>query len=276
MGWMRWLWGLVLLAACDQVLGLIPPKQFDDAPIPGEAALAPTLLGWWKLDDGSGVVAADASGNNHPGTLTTGAMFVGAARNGLGAVMLDGSTDHDVDIADSNKVAQLQPTGSMTITAWVNASQLPQDSVDNEIVSHSNYPVGSIGWNLKVTNDCGPTTFAVQVGAPPIGTNSAQAAEQCSNTQPVVGTWYQVAGVYDASAIALHIYVGGRTDDGVANGADNLTSMQFEPMDVDVEIGNGDPANQVSGGMSGFAGMIQDVRIYGSALTPTEIAALAQ
>jgi DNA-binding beta-propeller fold protein YncE len=42
-------------------------------------APGPTLLGYWKLDERSGVVATDSSGNNHPGSLTQGAGFVQTA-----------------------------------------------------------------------------------------------------------------------------------------------------------------------------------------------------
>ena len=39
------------------------------------AALAPSpargeLVGWWRLDDGSGTVAVDSSGNGYDGTIT--------------------------------------------------------------------------------------------------------------------------------------------------------------------------------------------------------------
>src|SRR5204863_5502334 len=98
-----------------------------------------------------------------------------------------------------------QLTGSMTLEAWVYATGTPGD--DGQIVSKGN------GWGLKTTPDTGPRTFGVTV----LPTGSSQ-AQRNSVTQVALNTWYHVAGVYNAAARTLDIYVNGVLDNGILSG----------------------------------------------------------
>jgi hypothetical protein len=77
------------------------------------------LIGLWHLDEGSGRIASDSSGNNHDGTL------IPILRNGPswttgqvgGALSFDG-VDDSVRIADSDDWAF--GTGEFTFMAWIN------------------------------------------------------------------------------------------------------------------------------------------------------------
>lgn len=258
----RWVSGLVLVAGCADVLGLKAIKADG-----GSADTS--IIGWWKLGDGSGVIAADSSGHGNAGMLTSGVTWA-SGHNGGGAVQIDGGKNHQVDIGD---IALLEPTGSMTLAAWVNPASLTSSSLDDAIISHSNFSVGDPGWVLEVTNDCGSLAFSIEVAAPPEGGAPPQTAVLCSNTVPSVDTWHHVAGVYDAERAQLHIYIDGRLDDGGGTGAP-VPMQQHEPAQLYVEIGNADPGGGRSGGSSGFDGLIQDVRMYDRALTAAEIAAL--
>lgn len=261
---MRWRWGLVLLAGCDQLLGVTQPPAFHDAAVPAEAALDPGLIGWWKLDDGAGVIAVDSTAYRDDGDLTAGVTWTSSSRGT--AADIDGKANQSIDLG---VVPLLALTGSMTLAAWVNAAGLTHDFTDNAIIAYDNGADTDSGWMLKATIDCDSTlTFAIQIADP---TNHS--VEQCSNTTPVVGTWYHVAGVFDATAMTLNIYVDGATDDGGTVGT--VPASQKEPNNIHIEIGNADPGNAVSGGMSAFDGLIQDVRIYNRALGAAEIATLA-
>ena len=78
-------------------------------------------------------------------------------------------------------------------------------------------------------------------------------------------TWYHVTGVYDAATAQLHVYLNGQLDDGALLGT--VTSSQ-QNSSVNVNIGRRPTGN-------GFNtnGRIDDVRIYGRALTLAEIQA---
>ncbi len=76
----------------------------------------PTLVGWWKLDDGTGTVAKDSSGHGNNGTLNGNPQWVPGHFGG--ALKLDGSDDY----IDAGKDPSLDLT-AWTITFWLNAAQ---------------------------------------------------------------------------------------------------------------------------------------------------------
>jgi len=107
---------------------------------------ASNLSAGYAFDEGSGTTASDASGNNITGTLTNGATW-GPGRYGT-AVNLDGISDY----VNLGNPSALQITGSITISAWINARSFPPD--DGVIVSKRDS--GSVGYQLDTTIDQGP------------------------------------------------------------------------------------------------------------------------
>jgi hypothetical protein len=253
-----------LACACGRI-------GFGAQPLPDASISAPTPLGWWKLDDGSGGTAADSSGHGNAGTLSAGIARV--AGRTTGAIDIDGVIDRDIDLGNP---PLLQLTGTMTLAAWVRARTLHTGpfSFDNVIISRDDFGQSYFGWALKSSVDCAnPPRFSLQIAADQNGGIAV-----CSVTLPLVGTWYHVAGVYDASAQQMHIYVNGVLDDGMLIGA-AVPTAQYEPTSsVHVQIGNADPypAPATSGGQNVFDGNIADVRIYDSALSAADIALLAR
>jgi len=83
-------------------------------------------------------------------------------------------------------------------------------------------------------------------------------------TPLVANRWYHVAGVYDAEAQTLNVYLNGELDNGFLLGS--VTSRQRSSR-ATVYVGR-------RSDMKGFefAGSINDVRIYSYALTKAEIA----
>ena len=85
----------------------------------------------------------------------------------------------------------------MTWSAWVKAAADPAD--DGQIVAKSD---NASGWQLKSSPDTGPHTFGVAVS----GEQSGR-AQRYSTVVCVPNVWYDVAGVYDATAATLDIYI---------------------------------------------------------------------
>ncbi len=77
-------------------------------------AADPSLIGWWRLDEGSGTTAFDSSGNGNHGALQGSAMLdaEGILR---GAVLLDGDGDY-IDCGSSD-VFNIR--SAVTLAAWV-------------------------------------------------------------------------------------------------------------------------------------------------------------
>jgi hypothetical protein len=203
------------------------------------------LEAYWSFDgDAPG---RDASGNGLDGVLVNGPALVPGVVNT--AVLLNGKNQW-VDIGDP---VALRFVGSTTISAWINSSAFPHD--DAAIVSdHSGY-----GYQLDTTIDEGPRTIAFKLAS-----STGMLMARYGRTPLETNRWYYVAGVYDAQAQSLNVYLNGRLDNGCLLG--HVTSRQhvsgkkaFVGRRADME------------GFE-FAGLIDEVRIYSRALSGREIA----
>ncbi len=202
------------------------------------------LVAAYAFDEGSGATATDASGNGANGTIAGASWTTGKYGN---ALSFNGVNSY----VDLGNPASLNLTGSMTWSAWIYAVANPPD--DGQIVAKSD---NVSGWQLKTSSDAGPRTFGVAVSR-----DSNSRVQRYSNTVLTLNTWYFVAGVYDANARTLDIYVNGALDDGVLSGT--VPSSQYTP-DTNINIG------RRSGGLY-FNGIIDQVRVYNRALTQAEV-----
>ena len=200
----------------------------------------------YALDEGSGTTATDASGHGLNGTLTNGATW-GTGRYGS-AVALDGIDDL-VNLANPSG---LQLTGSMTISGWINSAAFPPD--DAAVVSKR----GSNGYQLDTTIDTGPRVIGFKL------TNSSGAnMMRYGATAMQLNAWYHIAGVYNATARTMDVYLNGQLDNDQLVGT-VTASQQNSSQNVNV-------GQRPGGGNFAFNGRIDDVRIYSRALTAAEV-----
>jgi concanavalin A-like lectin/glucanase superfamily protein/VanZ like protein len=205
-----------------------------------------TLEAYWNLDEGGGRVALDSSGHGLNGRFSREPMRVAGARDG--AVSLGGKTEY-IDFGHS---MVFRIVGSMTISAWINSTSFP---VDDAAIVSTHTP---LGYQLDTTVDRGPRTIGFKL------------ANQCGGlmarygaTSLVVDTWYHVAGVYDAEARTLDVYLNGELDNGFLLGP--VTGTQRSSRATLYVGRRSRPAG------SEFAGIIDDVRLYSRALTKAEV-----
>ncbi len=204
------------------------------------------LLAAYAFDASAGTTATDASGHGLNGTLANGAGW-GGGRYG-NAVALDGAND----VVGLGNPAALRLTGSMTVSAWINSSAFPGD--DAAVVSKR----GTSGFQLDTTIDTGPRVIGFKLNS---GTGTNMFRYGATAMQP--NTWYHITGVYDATARTMHVYLNGQLDDGVLQGTVAATQVD-SPQDVLI----GQRPNWAG---FGFNGRIDDVRIYGRALSAAEV-----
>ncbi|MCP4258589.1 MAG: LamG domain-containing protein [Planctomycetes bacterium] len=88
--------------------------------LPDIAITDPSLVGWWKLDEGSGTTAVDWSGNDNHGNLVGNPQWV-AGQEG-DALEFDGNSWLDFGTPDSLQIAQ-----AITIACWINPAGLGGD-----------------------------------------------------------------------------------------------------------------------------------------------------
>src|SRR5205814_7946135 len=75
------------------------------------------LVGWWKLDDGTGTTALDSSGYGDNGTLSNGPAWTSGPL--VGSLSFDGLNDYvSCPIAS---IYDFDATNNFTIAMWINA-----------------------------------------------------------------------------------------------------------------------------------------------------------
>jgi hypothetical protein len=236
-----------LVAATLALLLVLGVWATSGDPLNARGATSPgTLEAYWKLDEGGGRVALDSSGHGLNGRFTGEPVRVAGVRG----VTLDGATEY-INVGHSTAFRMV---GSMTISAWINSSSFPGD--DAAIVSS----LTSLGYQLDTTVDRGPRTIGFKLVNQCGGLMARYGA-----TPLVLDRWYHVAGVYDATAQTLDVYLNGELDNGFLLGS--VTGRQRSSRGV-LYIGR---RSRLEG--YEFAGTIDDVRLYSRALTKAEIVA---
>jgi len=209
-------------------------------------ALDPDLVGWWRLDDGAGTTALDASGNGNDGALqgdtswTTG--YLGMA------VEFDGVDDY-VDVPHAEN---LTADTEVTVMAWINTPRHkgPDDATWQGILSKSNAPRSYSFY----TRDGATLHFSVGPSGAYVGSGSSSAV-------PVpLDEWAHVcAMVIDGH----HQYY--------VNGEDAGTGGEGTVMPGADDTGPVVIGRTGEGAGRSFLGMIDDVRIYMRGLTQEEV-----
>ena len=206
------------------------------------------LVNHWKFDEaswnGTAGEVVDSSGNGHHGTAIGGPTTV-AGRGGFWgrAASLDGVNDW-LDFGDSPDYDLL----AFTFTAWINLNQDEAAPVDFQIIDKDK----QYQWRLDFDG-----TDQLQLG---VWDAIATPGHRGNQTAWDTGVWYHVACV--AGGGTLQHYLDG-IPDGSAGG-------YIEPLDTSAGVKLGIGAN-VAGSGKFFDGLIDDVRMYDTALTQSEI-----
>lgn len=224
------------------------------------------LVAHWNLDEPSGTIAADSSGNGYNGTYTNSpTLNVAGAFGASKAVTLDGVNDH-IAIATNPLYAQSATAFTWAALGQITYAQLGttyrmayDDSVGN--------PSGNNGLSVVFdgrTNPNGLTgskllyaSFKVAGGTRVFGTAS-----------PIADTaaFVHYAITWDGSSQAVYI-------NGVAVATQTSSTLHatgnFVPRNAAAKIG---VISDSSGGW--LQGTLDDVRIYNRALSAEDVAAL--
>jgi len=227
---------MCLLISLVSLLGLVQASTANGF----DPNTDPNLIGWWKLDETSGTIAADSSSNGNDGALMGDPQWVSGWING--ALNLDGDGDYvDCGYDPIFDIA----TNEMTVAAWVT---IRSNANAWQVIAAK----GEYAWRLSAVNmdprfhfgitwwDI-PSTFGVD-GVTSVGYDE----------------WHHVAGSFDGTNINVYL-------DGVLDASATTT----EPIGTNTEsllIGN-NPYDLVRY----WDGLIDDVRIYGRALSQSEI-----
>ena len=244
------------LAALSAGLGLLPlslPYMRQSAPLPIverlEARAAGPVISL-PFNEGSGTTVSDATGNGNTGTLTNGPAWT-TGKTGS-ALSFDGSND-SVYVANSSSL-NIATTG-LTVSAWVyrNANQQGFVSVLSRQQGtwyyerfYLGFENGNYRWLVNTTSGYSDLTVG---GAAPLG------------------QWLHLVGTFDGTDVKLYV-----------NGALQFSSPHSGTLPTDttgltIGANYNDAAHTAQ---EVFNGKIDEVNVYGQALTSQDVATLYQ
>jgi hypothetical protein len=218
------------------------------------------LVGYWKLDEGSGTIVFDSSKNNNHGILINGPLWVNGKYGK--ALSFDGIDDY-VMISDSPSLR----VQSFTLVAWVYMTVRPYQA------GHLGHPHVCIINKLHFYDTPAITGYKLDFEYPTatddtlvisVGDGVAQRflVQYNSINDLTLNQWHQIVGTYDGSTAKL--YIDGQLK---ATGQGSYTILHDStPLCLSREISQ--PI------YDGFNGIIDTVMVYNRALSTEEIQAL--
>ncbi|WP_405087621.1 LamG-like jellyroll fold domain-containing protein [Microbispora sp. NBC_01389] len=204
----------------------------------------------WTLDETSGTVAGDSSGNGYQAALSTGATRTPGRVSG--AVRLDGVQG---TVTPSKPDGIVRTDQNFSVAAWVRLTDknsyrtvLSQDGVNRAGFSLQ-YHIGSDRWAMAMGS-------ADSVASPTYYHAKSDAA-------PVTGRWTHLAASFDAATGRLRLFVDGRPQ--------STTAVQPTPWNAAGRFVIG----RALGGSEQWAGDVDDVRVWDRVVYDREVGDLA-
>jgi dextranase len=209
------------------------------------ATTATNLLAYWTFDEGSGTVAYDSSGNSNTGTVVNLGSNPITWDSGVirGALYCDGQTE--VTVPNS---ASLNPVNGVSIAGWVDADYWGSGSYVPRIVEKG----ASDNQYALLSTSSGQLEFLLS------GVSNGTLVVNA----PANSSWHHLAGTYDGTVMRFYVD-GQQVAQQPASGPPSVTT---DALAVGIKPG-GNP-------LTAFSGSIDDLRIYGRALSPAEVTQL--
>lgn len=223
-------------------------KELYEGRYIGEWMPQANLVGLWHLNGNS----TDTSGNNNHGTDTTITYGSANGRMGTQGSSLNGTASKIV-LTDSSP---LKPTGSYTVSVWVNATGF---AAATRGIFHT---------QSQNTAVAGIALFCTSAGALKLqqGNNTGTVANtnyrELTGATLSTGVWYWICGVYD-DGNTMKLYVNGAESATVANTIDPAYAATTY-----IRIGC---QNDTGTDKNFWNGKIDEVAIFSRALTAAEI-----
>ncbi len=207
------------------------------------------LVAYWNMDELSGSIAHDVTGNGHNGSTTQEAYF-GQDAYINGAIYFHGTGEAPSQVIVTNKAdMQFAATGSYTVAAWVKATYPNPNAPTEEAVFAKSRDQGNY-YGIWFSAD------QHWIGRGFNGTSAVDIVD--SDTSPV-GTWTHVALVQDGVAKTRQLYVNGVLKaSGTALAADGAGDLWMAQQNI-------------TGTVEAMQGDLDEVRLYSRALTAGQI-----
>ena len=207
--------------------------------------LSADLVAHYKFDEGSGLVAIDSAGGDQTGAHSGSPTPIHTTGVGGGALDFGGANDA-VYVADDPELNF--GNGDFTVTLWINTTQIPSTSA-RLIGKLEN---GAEPGFVIYTDSSGDINFLV---------NDTSTGILIKGSGALDGDWHHVTA--RRSGNLFEIYIDGILADSTVSSLGSIDNSQSLIM------------GQSAGGVSDFDGLLDEVRLYGKALSTEDIAILA-
>ncbi len=200
--------------------------------------LGADIVGWWQFDEGSGTIAKDISGKDNHGTIYGATYVDGVPGKGGKALSFDGNNDW-IRVPNSLSLQVL----TITMSAWVYTILCDGGTQGHLVRKEGSYILSSC-WNGTVY---AWLQFDGVAGWFPLN----------SNVSLEINKWSHIVATHDGNV--RKIYINGKQITSSAFSG-NL-KVSGNSLDINGDISNSNFINY----------KVDDVRIYSSALTASEI-----
>jgi hypothetical protein len=204
-------------------------------------------VAYWKLNETSGIIASDSSGNGNDGTLVGNPTWTTGKICG-GALDLNGNGDY-VKTADTTTGLNFAP-GSFSVSAWIKPRQVTGSWRTILEYDRNNNDKNRFGMWLSAGGN-----FHFRVG------NDTKSSNQILNANQ----WYILTATYDSTSKTMSLYINGQFDSSTVH-SNGFNSPNVAKLTIGVR-GTEDAEY--------FDGLVDDVRIYNRKLEASEVRALA-
>lgn len=221
----------------------------------------PELVGYWKLDEGSGITAYDTSDYGNDGTLVNGPSWVDGKYGK--ALSFDGIDDY-VNIPDSPSLR----VQSFTLEAWIYMTHRPyQHGTRHSAIINKLHYQGSSGTKGYKLQFEAPTSdndhLVISLGD---SVTQRFLIDYNSNNDLTLHEWHHIIGTYNGTIANLYI-------DGELKSSSTPVTYAIVHDDAPLAIGY-----EITSGAKDvrFKGLIDNVMVYNRALSAEEIQSLYQ
>ena len=221
------------------------------------------LVGYWKFQEGSGIIAADSSENTNNGDLTNfdcttldcdaESGWVSSGKKGK-ALSFDGVDDYTSMSHDDS--IDFTTNEDFSVSVWY--VRRPDAITNQRLLSKGGGSSFQVGYNFFVADT--RITWGVSNGGG--GGDGVDRILVSSGNIHETGTWIHVVGIREGGSISIYT-------NGVLRDSDSSFTGNPSNTGQDLHIGKRSDGNSLH-----FTGNIDEVMIYDRALSESEILAL--
>jgi len=211
------------------------------------------LVAYYPLDEGTGTIAGDTSGNGHNGTLNNGTTWISPGYMGNSAINVDGNAGSRVDIGTWDPS---EGTGQLSLALWVKWSGEQNKSDHQGLIGKRDSwsDTGALRWFLEVRND----------GRIHMRNYNQGVAAPAGTLDPFINQWAHIAVTFDGTT--ARIYLNGEEQ---ASGEFSLHDKTDAAMGIGCTHGGNDGNQEV------FSGDLDEVYIFNNPISQAQIQDLA-